>query len=402
MRKAAKVAQTGGEDAKSQPLVLDRNLQIIVSITLVAMLGVSSITPALPAVARAFDITAREVSWLIAAFTVPGVFLSPVVGVLADRFGRKVVIVPSLALFAIAGGACAIVTDYNQLVILRLLQGLGGASLNTLNMTLVGDLFAGDRRVTVMGYTNGIIATTAAGFPLLGGAVALLGWRWVFGLPILGLPVAFLVLYALNSPPPVARENLGRYMRGMAGMMVDRNILLLFFTGFVIFTILYGPLVTYLPFLLEQRFGYSAVEVGIVLAANAAAGAIASFQLGRIVRRWRRKPIFLWSLALTAAPMTAIPFAESIWPVAVAAVISGGAMGACVALAQVRLVEMAPMERRGALMTLNGAMFRVGQTAGPMGAAALLAAGGMEAVFVGAGALAGLCLLLLLAAMKER
>lgn len=386
---------------KGRSLLLDRNLLIIFSITLVAMMGVSSITPALPDVSRAYAISAREAGWLIAAFTVPGVFLSPVIGVLADRHGRKRVIVPSLLLFSVAGGACGLTTDYEQLVVLRLLQGFGGAALNTLNMTLVGDLYSGGQRATAMGYTNGIISATAAGYPLVGGVVALLGWRYVFAMPILGLPVALLVLYALRNPEPKHAEQLGPYMRKTLRLLVDRNVLLFFLAGFVIFVALYGPLVTYLPFFLEGRFGYTPVEVGLVLAANAAAGALASFQLGALTKRWRRKPMLIWSLALIALPLAAIPFLRDIWSVVAAVVVAGGAMGVGLSLVQLLIAERAPMEQRGAMMMLNGAMFRVGQTVGPLAMAGMLALGGVSAVFLGGSALVAACLGLLWRGLKE-
>lgn len=389
-----------GIEEKPRPLLLDRNLQIIFAITLIAMMGVSSITPALPDVARAYGISAREVGLLIAAFTVPGVFLSPVIGVLADRHGRKAVIVPSLVLFSIAGGACAIATDYPQLVALRLLQGIGGAALNTLSMTLIGDLFSGARRVTVMGYAGGLISATAAGYPLVGGIVALLGWRYVFALPILGLPIALLVVMALREPPLKAPERLGIYFRKMAMLLADRTVLLLFLCGFVTFLALYGPLVTFLPFFLEQRFGYSAAEVGLVLAVNAAASAVASFKLGAIARRLSRKAIMGWSLALIAAALAVIPFATSIWPVIAAVIVSGAAMGVALSMVQLLLTESTPAAQRGAIMTLNGAMFRVGQTAGPLAMGGLLAVGGMAAVFLGGAALCAATLAVVLVAMK--
>ena len=387
-------------DNGTRPLLLDRNLMIIFAITLVAMMGVSSITPALPEVARAYDISAREIGLLIAAFTVPGVFLSPVIGVLADRFGRKAVIVPSLVLFSIAGGACALTTDYEQLVVLRLLQGIGGASLNTLNMTLIGDIYSGHRRVTAMGYAGGLISATAAGYPLVGGLVALLGWRYAFGLPILGLPVALLVIMTLREPALRTPERLGVYLRKMALLLADRNVLLLFLCGFIIFLALYGPVVTYLPFFLEDRFAYTAPEVGMVIALNAAASAVASFRLGAITRHLSRKSIMAWSLALTAVALAAIPYATSIWPVIVAVIVSGGSMGVALSMVQLLLTESTPAEQRAAIMTLNGAMFRVGQTAGPLAMGGLLAMGGMPGVFFGAAALCAATLLIVLVAMK--
>ena len=86
-------------------LYRDRNLQVIFGVTLMAVLGVTSITPAFPSIMRELGITGSQVGLLITSFTLPGVILAPFLGVLADRFGRKKILVPSLFLFAIAGTA---------------------------------------------------------------------------------------------------------------------------------------------------------------------------------------------------------------------------------------------------------------------------------------------------------
>ncbi|KAF5431716.1 MFS family permease [Candidatus Methanophagaceae archaeon] len=70
-----------------KPLYHDTNLQIIFAVTLIAVLGVSSISPAFYDIEQVFS--ERAVLLLIVVFTIPGVLLTPVLGVLADRLGRK-------------------------------------------------------------------------------------------------------------------------------------------------------------------------------------------------------------------------------------------------------------------------------------------------------------------------
>jgi hypothetical protein len=69
----------------------NKNLYFIFGVTLIAMMGVASITPAFPDIIRYFNISPQQVGWLIVAFTLPGIFLTPFTGILADRYGRKVV-----------------------------------------------------------------------------------------------------------------------------------------------------------------------------------------------------------------------------------------------------------------------------------------------------------------------
>ena len=117
----------------------DLNLQIVFGITLMAVLGVSSISPAFPTIEKEFRVPAQDIGLLITIFTVPGVLLTPVLGVLGDRVGRRKVLVPSLMLFGVAGAACSLVRDFNSLLVLRFFQGVGAASLGSLNVTIIGE-----------------------------------------------------------------------------------------------------------------------------------------------------------------------------------------------------------------------------------------------------------------------
>ena len=82
-------------------LLKDRRLYVIFSITLVGVMGVASLTPALPRISQALELNTSEIALLISAFTFPGIFLTPVAGVFADRLGRKAVLIPSLFIFGL-------------------------------------------------------------------------------------------------------------------------------------------------------------------------------------------------------------------------------------------------------------------------------------------------------------
>jgi MFS transporter, ACDE family, multidrug resistance protein len=90
---------------------------------LMAMLGTSSVTPAFPQIQGEFGISSAQVRLLITVFTLPGILLTPVAGVLSDRYGRRKVLVPSLYLFGVAGVACALAMDFGLLLVLRILRG---------------------------------------------------------------------------------------------------------------------------------------------------------------------------------------------------------------------------------------------------------------------------------------
>ena len=134
-----------------------------------AVLGVSSITPAFPRIIEELNISRTDVGMLITAFTLPGVVLTPFIGILADRWGRRRILVPSLFLFGLAGGACALVTEFDMLIALRVLQGVGAASLGLLNLTILGDLFQRRQRAAAIGLNASVLNIGVAVYPLIGG-----------------------------------------------------------------------------------------------------------------------------------------------------------------------------------------------------------------------------------------
>ena len=77
-------------------IYLDTNLQIIFGITLTYIMGVSSITPAFPRIVNDLNISAKDVGLLISVFSFPGILLTLFLGIVADRWGRKRIIIPFL------------------------------------------------------------------------------------------------------------------------------------------------------------------------------------------------------------------------------------------------------------------------------------------------------------------
>ena len=348
---------------------------------------------------RAFGLSPGEVGWLVAVFTLPGVALTPVAGLLADRYDRKRVLVPSLLLFAAAGHACAYAGDFGQLLILRALQGVGAASLGALNATLIADLYSGDMRATAMGYNAGVISAGATAFPLAGGALAILGWRYPFVLPLLAVPIALAVGFGLRSPDVPWGGSFASYFSKLAEGLMRGGALAMLGAGCISFILLYGAMVTFLPFLLEAAFGATSMQIGLVFAAGAVASTVGTVSLGAMVRRVSRKTIVLAAFAAMTTSMAVIPLVPSLVLAAAAAALFGAGHGVGVATVQVLMSETAAAERRAAVMALNSMMFRLGQTVGPLLMAALLAAGGMDAVYLGAAALGALAIAMLAIAM---
>lgn len=362
-------------------LLLDRNLHVIFSISFVVVMGVSSLTPVFPAVVEAFGISPEQVGLLITFYALPGIILTPVYGVLADRFGRKQVLVPALVLFALAGSACALARDFQLLLALRFLQGVGGASLGSLTATLVGDLYQGARRTEAMGYKASVLSVSSAILPTIGGGLALFGWYVPFALPILGLAVGAAALFILELDPTKNQVSFTAYLGdAWAGMRTPR-VLGLYLATLLSFVVLYGAYMTFIPLHLSGRFGSSPPAIGLVMTLGSLTTAATASRLGFLSRFVAPDRLLPVAFVLFALSFLMIPLAPSYWWVALAVGIFGVGQAWNYAVVLALLAGEAPEEHRAVFMGVNGMVIRIGQATGPLIMALVFAAGGMTGVF---------------------
>jgi MFS transporter, ACDE family, multidrug resistance protein len=380
-------------------LLRDANLRIVFAVTLMAVLGVASVTPAFPSVIEAWQISPPSVGWLVTAFTLPGVVLTPLLGVLADRFGRKRVLVPALLLFGVAGVACGFAPSFEALVAWRFVQGIGAAALGSLNVTIIGDLFAGRERGAAMGYNASVLSVGTASYPAIGGALALLGWRYPFFLPVLAVAVGLLVLFRLQSPEPRNRQTLRSYLRDVARSL-DRRVAGLFLASTATFILLYGAYLTYYPLLIRERFGASSLVIGGVMSGMSLVTAATASQLGRLIGRFSERSLIACSLALYGAALALVPLAPNLGWLLAPTALFGVAHGVNIPAIQTCLSRLAPLEHRGAFMSANGMVLRLGQTLGPLLAGLCHSSWGMGAAFWASAALAAVMALVAWATVR--
>jgi len=369
------------------PVFREANLWIIFSITWTSMMGVGSLTPIFPSVMDAFAISHQEVGLLITVFTLPGIFLAPFVGLLADRHGRRKVLVPSLLLFAAAGTGCAFADDFTTLLVLRTLQGCGGAGLNALNNTVIGDLYSGRRRMEAIGYNASVHNLATLSNPLLGGAIALFGWHYPFLLPLIALPVAYFVAFHLKNPEPKRTLSFREYMGGAVRGLATRRMIALMGSSFISVVIAFGVLMVYIALLMKDRFGAGPLEIGIVVAFSSIVATLVSSLAVRLTAFMSYRQMIVAGTLLSAAGVALNPLMPSLWLLLVPGFVKGIAQGIQHPATYTLVLEAAPVDGRAAVMAFNGMIHRIGQTLGPLIFGVTYTFGGMDAVFDGAAAL---------------
>ena len=377
-----------------------RNIYTIFGVTLIAMMGVASITPAFPAIIKHYQISPQEVGGLIVVFTLPGIFLTPFTGILADRYGRKVVLVPSLFLFGIAGSACMFAPGFYTLLILRFFQGVGASSLSSMNITLVGDLFSGKQRTAVMGYNASVLSIATASYPALGGIIAIGGWQYIFALPMLAIPLGIWVLKGLHTPRPQNSTNLRTYFSRVWKIINQQTVWGLLIVNFIVFLILYGTYLTYFPLMMEKRFGADSYHIGLMMSLMSVTTAAISSQLARINRHLALKwQLVFGSITYLLASLLVMK-ANSYGLLALAVVVFGLGHGVIIPSIQNMMVGFAALNERAAFMSLNSMVFRAGQTFGPLMIGLFYTIAGLNAAFFAGAVLAFFMLLVIVSMVK--
>jgi len=346
-------------------IYLDTNLQIIFGITLTYIMAVASITPAFPKVVKELNISAKDVGLLISIFSFPGILLTPFLGVIADRWGRKKIIIPSLMLFGIAGGLCFFVRDFKILLILRLIQGIGAAPLGALTVTIIGDLYSRKELIAAMGYNSSVRSIGSASYPAIGGALAMMGWHYPFILPVIAIPIGFLVLLHLKTPEPENELHIREHLNIVWKKLRNRQVIGLLVIGIIIFIMLFGSYMTCFPLLLGNSFAASTLIIGFIMASASLIAAFTSSQLGKIIKLFSRKTILKMSFILYALALLIIPLISQLRSFFIPVIIFGIAHGMSIPVIQALLVEAAPLKYRATFMSVSGMTFRVGQTLGP-------------------------------------
>ncbi|HBH01887.1 MAG: hypothetical protein A2W08_07060 [Candidatus Rokubacteria bacterium RBG_16_73_20] len=151
----------------------------------------------------------RFYSWVFSGYLLTQTVSMPLWGRFSDLYGRRAVYLTGLATFLAGSALSGTSQDMGQLVVFRMLQGLGAGSLMTLGYTIIGEIFGLERRAKMQGYISGVWGVASMVGPPLGGLLTdHASWRWVFylNLPV-GVVAMALVAAALREEARPARRS---------------------------------------------------------------------------------------------------------------------------------------------------------------------------------------------------
>lgn len=379
--KFIKRAISCNQQENQSPLYQDKNLLIIFTVSLITFLVLASIPPAFPKIIQALNVPPQKIGLLISVFSLPSLALGPIVGVLADRVGKKKILVPSLILFGIAGTACGFARDFNLLLWFLFLQGIGAVSLHSLTIALISDLYSGTRRTTAIGYNTSIINASTATYSIIGGALAVRDWHYPFLLSLAAIPVALLVWVGLKKSEPTGEKPLKIDLFDALKSLKNRQLAGLFLASTAQFILLYGALRTYLPLLIAHSFKSSSWVIGLILASLPVAMAIAASQVGRLAKWFPETTLIRASFVLYAFALFSVPFVSNFWLLLIPTVMFGIGFGICSPIILSLVAGRASKEYLATVISVNGTCCNLGRIIGPMLMGVTFGIGGISSVF---------------------
>lgn len=327
------------------------------------------IAPSLPGMNAHFGGDSEVAVKLV--LTMPALMItlfSPLMGYLADRFGRKRLLLTALLIYGCAGFAGYLLDSLNSILLSRAVLGMAVAGIMSISTTLIGDYFEAGERARFLGLQGSFMALGGVVFLNLGGALSDWSWRGPFLMYLAGfllLPYAWRVLYEPArhhdaSPHPDSATTPQRLPLG--------RIVLVYIIGLFSMALFY-MVPAQLPFLLTERGDISGTAVGLALSTTPFAAATMSFFYGRIKPWFSIAGLYVLGFALVGLGFTMVGFAGSYAMTILGVTLAGIGFGIFMPNGNVWLMQLAPPAMRGRVFGGSSSAVFLGQFLSPLAVA---------------------------------
>lgn len=205
-----------------RPLVL---ISVMIAM-FVSAIEATIVTTAMPTITSELGGFTRY-SWIFSAYMLMSTVTVLIYGKLADIFGRKPIFFIGVSIFLIGSFVCGLATSMEQLIIFRLLQGLGAGAVMPIATTIVGDMYTLEERAKIQGYLSSVWGISAVLGPAIGGLIVqYFHWKYIFWvnvpLGLLAMLGGYLFLHEPKRSKPVVID-----YKGAISLMVSLSLLLI-------------------------------------------------------------------------------------------------------------------------------------------------------------------------------
>lgn len=345
------------------------------------------IAPLIPRLSEEFSVSAQTIGLIVPAYLIPYGVSTLFYGLLSDRLGRRRILMTSLAAFVVLTALTATAQSASQLLLWRLLTGLGASGVVPLALVLVADLYPYDQRGRPLGWLfaameGGMAFGSTAGVML----VPYVGWQMLF----VGTAVAAALVWAVLLPfgsllgtrTLRPKLSLGSVFAGYRGLLATGRGLRTY--GYVFWNgIFHSGYYTWLGLYFSSRYGLGEVGIGLAILGYGIPGLLLGSTIGRAADRWGRSRLIAPGLGIAAVAAAGMIFDVPVLVAALAVTVVSLGYDLTQPLFAGIVTDLGGKERGGQAMGLNVFMLFTGFGIGSyvFGEALLLGFGGALAIF---------------------
>ena len=364
------------------------------------------------------DLDGLEImNWVVSIFLLMTAVSTPLYGKLADSIGRKPVFLFGIALFVIGSSLCGLAQNMVELILFRVIQGLGSGAVQPVAITIIADLYTLQKRAKMLGLNSGFWGVASVIAPLLGGFIVQhLSWHWVFYINVpIGIIAFLFVLIYLREPKHKSSSKLDlqgtvwlvllllalmfflQDLGSSTNMLVMAALAVLIVVSVILFfraekraadpimplsmlkdkeffalnriTLLISGVVIgfefYIPTWMQGINGTNASLAGFAVTPSSLMWIVGSFLIGGMLGRWGIKKTYDYMLAILVAAdlvLILVPIYTPFWVFCIVAAFNGTAFGAITTASQVRSQVLVPKDDIGVATSFNTLMKYLGQT----------------------------------------
>ena len=288
----------------------ERLLRTLAAVTFLVFFQAYMVAPLIARLALDFRVPIQRLGLIVTAYLIPYGVSTLLYGLLADRVGRRRVLLASLTAFVVLTAATSTARSFSQLLVWRLLTGVGASGVVPLGLVLVGDLFPFRERGRPLGWVFGAMAGGAAFGSTFGVMLEpFVGWRMLFALvaALAAIPLYLLSRNAtlLAAPQKGPRRTLREVTAGYRSLLLEprglRTYVYVFWNG-----IFHSGIFTWLGVYFARRHGLGEVGIGLAILGYGIPGFLLGPIIGRAADRWGRKWLVPAGLALSVLAAVAL------------------------------------------------------------------------------------------------
>ena len=341
------------------------SLQVIYASSVMMIMGIGVIYPLLPVIAQSLEVPRSQIGLILTVFTLPSIFLAPVIGMLADLKGRKVVLSSCLLLYGVAGLGITFVDSFSSVLVLRALQGVGYAGVMPLTIVLIGDTFTRETETSAQGIKVLLDRAALLVIPIAVGALSALAWQMPFVLYALTIPLAFVAMLRLRERAVVQEERPQNYLK-MVGMACLKVRSLTIFSMSSMRFFLEFSFFTYLPIFAIETLGVSVIKGGFLFGIFALGSMMTASAIGPLAARFERVPLVTGAFLVQAGCLSVAALAQNVWWLGAAMLVFGLANGIISPAQKSLLTQSVPRQLRAGFVSADRISQQVAKSIAPL------------------------------------